>query len=72
MKRLTTRQDNVLEFLVRAQEERKPVPTMREIQEGLGLAHLTEVARALDSLEKKRYIMRTPKKARSVQVIRST
>jgi SOS-response transcriptional repressor LexA len=69
VKRLTTRQTEVLAFIVDWDHDYPP--TMREIQEGMALDHLTQVARVLDSLEKKRYIVRDPKKKRTLRVIRS-
>lgn len=68
MKRLTPRQSEALSFLVEWDEIAPP--TVREVQEGLALPHLNQAVRVIDALVKKRFVRRTPGKARSLEVLR--
>jgi REP element-mobilizing transposase RayT len=66
---LTRQQQTVLEFLSTFQLEHGYPPTLREIGDAVGLANINAVRGHLAALEKKGRIIRTPDKARSIQVV---
>lgn len=64
--KLTTRQQQVLDFIDHAQTTAGIVPTSREIQEHFGFASQTAAMNHLRALEKKGVIQRQPGKARAL------
>jgi repressor LexA len=62
---LTTRQKEVLDFIRQEQSRTGYSPTSREIQAHFGFGSQTAAMNHLRALEKKRFIVRTPGKARS-------
>lgn len=64
---LTERQQQILEFLVEAVEERGLPPTLREIADRFGIRSTHGVARHLEALERKGFIRRDSR-ARAIQV----
>lgn len=63
---LTSRQQEILDFLKRQQRETGVIPSTREIQEHFGFASQTAAMSHLRALEKKGVIERLPGKARAV------
>jgi repressor LexA len=66
MSPLTSRQQEVLDFIERAQAEDGVVPSSREIQQHFGFASQTAAMNHLRALEKKGVIQRQAGKARAV------
>ncbi len=69
-KRLTERQREVLEAILRSLKQRGFPPTIRELQEELGVFSPRGVTRHLQALEKKGYIQRDSS-ARGIRVLRA-
>jgi DNA-binding MarR family transcriptional regulator len=67
---LTVRQKRVLAFLDEYASGHGFPPTLREIGEALNLSNVNAVRGHVAALEKKGYILRTPDKARSIQIVR--
>jgi len=67
-KKLTDRQQEILDFLVQAVHERGYAPTIREIRIHCGLASNQGIVRHLDTLEQGGWIRRDPNSARSIVV----
>jgi repressor LexA len=65
---LTDKQQNILEYISRAMEERGFPPSLREISSHFGIQSTQGVLRHLDALEKKGYLKRDAKTARSLQL----
>ena len=63
---LTDRQQEILDFIRTARQERGVTPTTREIQEHFGLASQTTVIDHLRALENKGVLRREPNKARGL------
>ncbi|MCR4404830.1 MAG: transcriptional repressor LexA [Candidatus Acetothermia bacterium] len=66
---LTERQQQVLEFIVRAVDERGLPPTIREIGRRFGLASTVTVWQHLRALERKGYIRRREGQARGIELV---
>ena len=71
MKKLTTKQNNVLKYINKFIKDFKIPPTCQEIRAGLGYASANSITGYLNALEKKGYIKRTPKTARSIVVLQA-
>jgi repressor LexA len=65
MSHLTARQQEVLDFIRQEQQRTGYSPSSREIQAHFGFSSKTAAMNHLRALEKKRFIVRTPGKARS-------
>jgi repressor LexA len=63
---LTDRQKNILDFIQHEQREKGITPSTREIQNHFGFASQTSVMQYLGALERKGFINRQARKARSV------
>jgi repressor LexA len=68
-KKLTTRQREVLSFLIRFLKRRGYPPTVREIARHLGLKGPKSPKKRLDALEEKGYIRRRRGKSRAIEVV---
>jgi repressor LexA len=73
-KGLTDRQQEVLDYIVKYIEERGYPPTIRDMQEGLGIGSLRGVTIHLDALHKKGFIERIsakngPRTSRGIRVL---
>lgn len=68
-RKLTTRQREVLSFLIRFIDERGYPPTVREIALYFGLKGPRSPKKRLDALEEKGYIRRNPGKSRAIEVV---
>jgi REP element-mobilizing transposase RayT len=66
---LTDRQQKVLEFLRDYIQGHGFPPTLREIGDAVGIGNLTAVRGHLSALEKKGRILKSPDKARSIQLL---
>src|SRR3569623_1726584 len=62
---LTSRQQEILDFVLGQQSEHGAFPTLREIQAHFGFASHFAVTRHLQALEKKGVLKRQPGKSRS-------
>lgn len=71
MRQLTELQRKTLAFIEEHLSRHGKAPTIREMLDGLGLAHVATVSRVLDSLEKKRYIRRGERRWRNIQLLRT-
>lgn len=65
---LTPRQKEVLDFLVRFNEEHGYSPSFEEIADGVGLASLATVHKHITALEQKGYLRRRFNESRSIEV----
>src|SRR5213596_507646 len=63
---LTERQKNVLDFIQREQREKGITPSTREIQDHFGFASQTSVMQYISVLERKGFINRQARKARTL------
>jgi repressor LexA len=70
MKGLTSRQLGVLAFIIDYLDDKGYTPSMRDIADNLGGVSTNAVEGHLKSLEKKGYIARTPRIARSLRVLK--
>ena len=61
MEQLTPTQLKVYKFVENFTKEKEYVPSLREIQAGLGLASFSSISVVMDKLEAKGYIARTGK-----------
>ena len=68
-KKLTTRQREVLSFLIRFLKRRGYPPTVREIARHFGLKGPKSPKKRLDALEEKGYIRRRPGRSRAIEVV---
>ncbi|AXK44618.1 transcriptional repressor LexA [Brachybacterium saurashtrense] len=66
---LTRRQRLILETINDAVAERGYPPTMREIGDAVGLTSSSSVAHQLQSLERKGFLRRDPKRPRAMEVV---
>ena len=69
MSSLTTRQQEVLEFIEQSQTNRGVIPSTREIQEHFGFASQTAAVNHLKALQRKGIIQRLAGKARAVALV---
>lgn len=69
MLELTSRQEQILDFLKKIIAERKYPPTVREIGTELGLASPATVHTHLSKLEEKGYIKKTGSKNRAIELL---
>lgn len=69
MSTLTTRQQEVLEFIEQSQASRGVIPSTREIQEHFGFASQTAAVNHLKALQRKGIIQRLAGKARAVALV---
>lgn len=69
MSSLTTRQQEVLEFIEQSQTSRGVIPSTREIQEHFGFASQTAAVNHLKALQRKGIIQRLAGKARAVALV---
>ena len=67
--KLTSTQENVLDFLRNFQEEKGFPPTLREIASHFGLMGPKAPQKTLRILEKKRYIRRVPGGSRAIEIL---
>src|SRR5580698_7167148 len=65
---LTDRQQTILDFISASVRERGFPPSIREISAQFGIQSTQGVQRHLDALEKKGYVKKDPRAARSLQV----
>ncbi len=70
MKKLTNRQQQVLDFITGFLESHGYPPTMREITEHIGVVGNATAIFHLDALEKKGYIRREPGSSRGIVLVR--
>jgi repressor LexA len=71
MEGLTSRQQEILEFIQASQLERGVVPTLREIARQFGFRSMTAAADHVRALRKKGYVVHHPRLARSHSVVPS-
>ena len=69
MRRLTPRQQEILQFVEEVQVREGVVPSTREIQQHFGFASQTAAMNHLRALERKGAIHRHPRKARALSII---
>lgn len=72
MRSLTSKQQQILNFVSRYCREREFPPTLREIGEAVGPANISAVRGHLAALQKKGFITKDPDKARSIRIVRSS
>jgi len=70
MRPITERQAEVLQTITELSERHGYAPTVREIGDALGGRSTCTVQRCLETLERKGYITRTPRQARTIRVLR--
>src|SRR5437667_11748789 len=63
---LTERERNILDFIQREQREKGITPSTREIQKHFGFASQTSVMQYITTLERKGFLNRHARKARSL------
>jgi len=68
-KRLSKRQQSILQFIAKEVREKGYPPSVREIGEAIGLKSSSTVHGHLAKLEKKGYIRRDPTKPRAIEII---
>ena len=68
-RKLSSRQERILEYIKKTILEKGYPPTVREIAEEVGLSSPSSVHGQLEALENKGYIRRDPTKPRSIEVI---
>lgn len=64
-----SKQQIILDFIIRVQQEKGYSPTFRENGEGVGLKSSSSVSDHLNKLEKTGYIHRIPSAARAIEVL---
>jgi repressor LexA len=69
--RLTRRQSQALDFIIRYFKERNCPPTIREIGEDLGISSTNGVRYLLNALTHKGYIRRRPQVSRGIELVQS-
>ncbi|MBF4500018.1 transcriptional repressor LexA [Savagea sp. SN6] len=69
MKKITARQQSILDFIKSEVREKGYPPSVREIGEAVGLASSSTVHGHLDRLEKRGFIRRDPTKPRAIEVL---
>lgn len=70
MKAITDRQLEILRYIDSFIRDHRYAPTVRDIQDAFHLASTNGVNDHVAALEKKGFIMRDPKIARSIRVVR--
>ncbi|WP_372699959.1 transcriptional repressor LexA [Arthrobacter sp. JSM 101049] len=70
-KKLTDRQQQILDTIQRAVSDKGYPPSMREIGDTVGLASLSSVTHQLSQLEKLGYIRRDPRRPRAMEVLQA-
>lgn len=68
-KKLTEKQQAILEFISRSVESRGYPPSMREIGDAVGLSSLSSVTHQLSRLELAGYLRRDPNRPRALEVL---
>lgn len=71
MRKLNSRQREVLQAIIEDIADNGQAPTIFELKQSLGLEYDTQVTRALRSLEAKRFIERDRYKHRGITVLRA-
>ena len=69
MEPLTSRQQQILNFIQASQQERGVVPTLREIAREFGFRSMTAAADHVTALRRKGYLVHNPRLARSHSVV---
>lgn len=69
MKKLSTRQEEILEYIKNEVRLKGYPPSVREIGQAVGLASSSTVHGHLERLEKKGYIRRDPTKPRAIEIL---
>jgi len=69
LKKLTEKQQAILEFISRSVESRGYPPSMREIGDAVGLSSLSSVTHQLSRLELAGYLRRDPNRPRALEVL---
>jgi len=69
MKKISTRQTEILDFIKSEVREKGYPPSVREIGEAVGLASSSTVHGHLERLEKKGFIRRDPTKPRAIEIL---
>ncbi len=69
LKKLTEKQQAILEFIGRSVESRGYPPSMREIGDAVGLSSLSSVTHQLSRLELAGYLRRDPNRPRALEVL---
>ena len=67
--KLTKKQKQIVDFIVKFTKENDYSPTYREIMSGLGLSSVSAVAEHVDNLITKGVLRKTPSAARSLEVL---
>ena len=70
-RKLTDRQQRILDTIQRAVSDKGYPPSMREIGDTVGLASLSSVTHQLAQLEKLGYIRRDPRRPRAMEVLQA-
>lgn len=70
MEDLSSKQLEILNFLISFQQERGFAPSVREICDAVGLSSTSSVHANLAKLENKGYIHRDPSKSRSIEILK--
>ncbi|SHE37918.1 repressor LexA [Seinonella peptonophila] len=71
MSKLSSRQQAILDYILRNVREKGYPPSVREIGEAVGLASSSTVHGHLSRLEQKGYIRRDPTKPRAIEVLKT-
>jgi repressor LexA len=69
MKKLSSRQLRILDFIQQYQGENGYPPTVREIADAVGLASVSTAHGHLERMERKGYIRRNPERPRALEVV---
>lgn len=69
LKKLTEKQQAILEFITRSVESQGYPPSMREIGDAVGLSSLSSVTHQLSRLELAGYLRRDPNRPRALEVL---
>ncbi|WP_426702598.1 transcriptional repressor LexA [Rhodanobacter sp. Col0626] len=69
---LTTRQSNILDFIRSHLDRHGQAPTLEEIGEAMGLAHVSAVLKHVRSLEAKGRLLIEPNRSRGIRLVTST
>ena len=68
---LTSRQRQILEYIIEYEKEHGYPPTIREICEAFGISSPRGVSKHLEALEKKGYIERSKGRSRGIRILKS-
>ena len=69
LKKLSEKQQAILEFIARSVEDRGYPPSMREIGDAVGLSSLSSVTHQLSRLELAGYLRRDPNRPRALEIL---